>query len=156
MATDTASPFVSEADDLVADCHNGPITDVFVRDLDRVKPFISGAVGGRDGGNRSRAPSISADGRWVAFESAAPTWWKAMETTGWTCSCMIEPRTHRRVSARLEARSAPDLEPGVSRNPALTADGQWIFDSENALVTDDTNGQRDVYRYRVSTGTWTG
>ncbi|MFO1459366.1 MAG: hypothetical protein U1G08_08140 [Verrucomicrobiota bacterium] len=148
--------FVSEADDLVADCHNGPITDVFVRDLDRGETvLISRAVGGRDGGNRSsRAPSISADGRWVAFESAATN---LVEGDGNDrVDVFLHDRTTgltRRVSARAGGQVGSDLEPGDSRNPALTADGQWIFfDSENALVTDDTNGQRDVYRYRVSTG----
>ncbi|MBL9175269.1 MAG: PD40 domain-containing protein [Verrucomicrobiales bacterium] len=148
--------FVSEADDLVADGHNGPITDVYVRDLERKETLlISASLGGNDGGNgSSRSPSISDDGRWVAFESAASNLVEG-DTNG-RLDVFLQDRTTgvmRRLSTPKEDSSgaAPNL--GDSRNAVVTAEGQWVFfDSENALVADDTNHQRDVYRYRISTG----
>lgn len=66
--------FVSQANNLVAEATSTPHLDVFVRDLltgttTLASVNASGTSGGR--GN-SIFPSISADGRWVAFESEAP------------------------------------------------------------------------------------
>src|ERR1041385_3750981 len=64
--------FVSRADNLVANDHNGAF-DVFVRDRALDKTFlVSVDAGGTHSGNgASLAASISADGRFVAFESSA-------------------------------------------------------------------------------------
>ena len=63
--------FWSGANNLVPGDDNG-VNDVFVRDL-RTKTTVRASVdmGGDDGNGESFFPSISADGRYVAFASAA-------------------------------------------------------------------------------------
>jgi Tol biopolymer transport system component len=65
--------FVSRASDLGGNDTNA-VEDVFVRHLDTgMTELVSvGTNGLSSGSGRSSAPSISADGRWVAFQSAAP------------------------------------------------------------------------------------
>lgn len=63
--------FVSQASDLV-DGDTNRVEDVFVRDLARgVTRCLSRAPDGPAGDRESRAPAISADGRWVVFEGRA-------------------------------------------------------------------------------------
>src|SRR5205823_3306605 len=63
--------FDSEATNLVASDTNG-FPDVFVRDrLTGTTERVSVASGGAQGNSSSGRPAISADGRYVAFESAA-------------------------------------------------------------------------------------
>ncbi len=64
--------FVSEAPNLVTNDHNGSRMDVFVEDLaTRNITLVSATPHGESGNDASYAPSISADGRYVAFLSRA-------------------------------------------------------------------------------------
>jgi len=65
--------FSSEATDLVLNDSNGITTDIFVRDLVAKVTYLvsSNAAGTGSGNGESSDPSISADGRYVAFESEA-------------------------------------------------------------------------------------
>lgn len=63
--------FVSDADDLVPNDTNR-VADVFVRDwMAGTTTLVSVATNGWSANRVSEAPSISADGRWVAFQSPA-------------------------------------------------------------------------------------
>ena len=63
--------FYSDANNLVPDDNNGT-TDVFVRDREaRTTALVSVNLSGKSGNRPSLFPSISADGRLVAFQSAA-------------------------------------------------------------------------------------
>lgn len=63
--------FQSDASDLVIDDDN-PFDDIFVRDLaSGTTARASVDAGGNDPNDGSYAPSLSGDGRWVAFESDA-------------------------------------------------------------------------------------
>src|SRR5208283_3001809 len=63
--------FISEADNLVANDTNG-FRNVFVRDLITGTNFlVSVATNGMSGSGISTDPAISADGRYVAFDSIA-------------------------------------------------------------------------------------
>lgn len=122
--------FVSDADNLVTHCNNGPVTDVFLRDLLRGQTeLISVSLDGLDGGNRSsRAPAISANGRWIVFESAATN---LVEGDGNdVMDVFLHDRTTgrtRRISSRPGANPVAETGPGDSRNPVVTPDGQWVF-----------------------------
>jgi Tol biopolymer transport system component len=71
-ADGTRVAFESPADTLVAGGKNG-VDDVFVRDLTTVRTtMVSVTPDGRPAPKASGAPSISADGRMVAFESQSP------------------------------------------------------------------------------------
>ena len=63
--------FLSDAEDLVSNDTNR-LTDVFVRDiLAGVTTLVSVATNGWSANRLSEAPSISAEGHWVAFQSPA-------------------------------------------------------------------------------------
>src|SRR4051812_28425976 len=64
-----AVAFVSDATNLVPDDRNG-VTDVFVRQNDRINRVSLGA-GFAEANGPSSSPSLSADGRFVAFASEA-------------------------------------------------------------------------------------
>jgi Tol biopolymer transport system component len=67
--------FVSDAGDAIIDENTGSGSQVYVRDIAGWTERVSGALGGGKGGGPADgaavAPSISGDGRYVAFDSAA-------------------------------------------------------------------------------------
>src|SRR3954447_11799842 len=69
-ADGTRVAFVSQASNLVAGDTNGT-QDIFVTDRDGVVTRASVAAGGGDPNGPSSNPDLSADGRFVVFESAA-------------------------------------------------------------------------------------
>jgi TolB protein len=72
--------FRSYASNLVAGDTNGR-SDVFVRDLDRGQTWrVSVRSNGAQANDQSLYPSISADGRFVAFRSHASNLWQAIAT----------------------------------------------------------------------------
>ena len=79
--------FVSDATNLVAGDTNG-YADVFVRDRKLHRTYrVSVSTAGLQTNSDSYQPSISANGRYVAFASTPPTWWPTTRTPTKTCSC---------------------------------------------------------------------
>jgi Tol biopolymer transport system component len=85
----------------------------------------------------AEAPAISADGRYVAFEfddrgDGAPQRWIYV---------------HDRLTGQTMEATKGDFDGEESPfNPSLSADGRFLaFDSGIALVSNDTNGFRDVF-----------
>ncbi len=144
--------FHSDASNLVSGDTNGT-ADVFVRDRTRgTTRRVSVRSNEAQGGGGSVAPSISADGRYVAFSSDA-TNLVSGDTNGWT-DVFVRDRaaaTTRRVSVRSDQRQGN----GGGVLGVLSADGlRVVFHSFSTnLVSGDTNGRGDVFlRYRP-TGT---
>lgn len=155
--------FDSEATDLVPRDTNGQ-QDVFVRDLRTgrtVRVSLSGA--GAQGDGRSHAPSISADGRYVAFGSTATTI-APDQTQGLIASALLRDRdadgdgafdergavTTTRVSVNNSGRRAD----GLVRNPSISGDGRSVaFDTSARNMPDEGGnmyGYDQVYvRHRV-------
>src|SRR5438094_720699 len=137
--------FVSFATNLVASDTNGA-TDVFVHDRQTgTTERVSVASDGAEGNAASAGPTLSADGRFVAFHSAATNLVPG-DTNGAT-----EVFTHAR-------HTAPPDRSGVitfSAAPALSADGRFVaFHSTGSnLVAGDTNGATDVFVHDRQTGT---
>ena len=139
LAGDTNS-----ADDVfLFDRQNGGMTRVSVGpDGDQGNSYSSGAV------------SLSADGRWIAFTSAASNL-VPFDTNGHEDVFVHDRNTGqtRRVSV------GPDASPGNagSFNPAMSADGRWVAFASRAtnLVDGDTNGQEDIFVHDSLTGTTT-
>src|SRR5206468_6221596 len=76
--------FASGATNLVAGDSNGH-WDVFVRDLDANRTVrVSVATDGAQGNADSYSPSVSADGRYVAFISASTTFASGIQQYGTT------------------------------------------------------------------------
>src|SRR5947209_1614213 len=137
--------FVSFATNLVASDTNGA-TDVFVHDRQTgTTERVSVASDGTEGNAASAGATLSADGRFVAFHSAA-TNLVAGDTNG-TNDVFVHDRqtgTTERVSVN-----------GFSAGPALSADGRFVAFHSTAtnLVAGDTNGATDVFVHDRQTGT---
>ena len=140
--------FWSNASNLVPGDTNG-YPDVFVRDrrlglTERVSLDSAGAQGNRDSATTLISPSISADGRYVAFWSNA-TNLVAGDTNGET-DVFVRDRelgTTERVS--LDSTGAQGN--GTSLHPSISADGRYVEFTSGAtnLVFGDTNGYPDIF-----------
>ncbi|MBK5093504.1 MAG: PD40 domain-containing protein [Actinobacteria bacterium] len=145
--------FDSYAINLVAGDTNG-VADVFRKDLltQEVVRCSTNAAGGQVTGGDSIWPSISADGRYVAFQSAAT------DIVG--ASTALRAHIYRkdlltgaieRCSLGLASAEADNLSSVAS----MTPDGRYVaFESlATNLVPGDTNGFYDIFRFDVSTTT---
>jgi Tol biopolymer transport system component len=152
--------FESSAPDLVAGDTNG-LRDIFVVDRDsaslatqRVSVDFDPTDSDEDGANAdgsSYTPSISDDGRFVAFESWAPDL-VADDTNGFSDIFVVDRDSVGPSTARVSVDTNPgDLDGGNadndSYNPAISGDGRFVaFDSDASdLVADDTNFFSDVF-----------
>jgi Tol biopolymer transport system component len=125
--------------------------DVFVRDrttgaLERVSVDSAGA----QGDDWSLAPSITPDGRFVAFHSLADN--LVAGDMNFDFDVFVHDRsTHSTVRASVRSDGAEgDLSLG-SLNPSLSADGSVVaFQSEADLVPEDTGFPVDVFVHEHS------
>lgn len=135
--------FQSDATDLVVGDING-VSDVFVRDLllQTTTRVSRDLVGGEcDGG--SRLPSISADGRYVAFTSGATDLVSGDENgAADTFVRDLQFGTNERVSVDVDGND-PELG---SWRPHISADGRYVMfhSGANDLVPGD-GGMVDVF-----------
>jgi Tol biopolymer transport system component len=142
--------FASDADNLAVADTNG-VTDVFVRDRTaNLTELASLSDAGAHGDDESLAPSVSADGRFVAFESLAAT------LVGGDAPSSADAFLRDRVAAtttRVSVGAANVAAADDSATPALGASGGVLaFVSWAAnLVVGDTNGSSDVFVWLGST-----
>jgi len=143
--------FESFSSRLVPGDTNGAL-DVFVADLptgdiDRV----SLSTDGGQADDRSYSPSISADGRIVAFASFADNL-VAGDTNG-LLDVFIR-RRDQRTTTRLSVGPDGAQGDGLSFAPVVSADGALVVFSSEAtnLVPDDSNGARDVFLASTTSG----
>ena len=144
--------FESDADNLVPGDTNGS-TDVFVHDRQTGKTErVSVTSNGTQGNSDSFTRALSADGRFVAFESDAHNLVPG-DTNGST-DVFVHDRltgTTKRVSVTSDGTQGN----GGSDFPVLSADGRFVaFESDaHNLVPGDTNGFTDVFVHDRLTGT---
>jgi Tol biopolymer transport system component len=136
--------FQSLASNLVAGDANGT-WDVFVHDLETGETaLVSARADGAPGTGASTRPTISADGRLVAFQSAAPD--LVPDDRNGAGDAFV-----RDLGAGATARVSVDALGGElaaeSTSPVLAGDGRGAaFGSAAAtLVPDDHNGASDVF-----------
>jgi Tol biopolymer transport system component len=142
--------FVSVATNLLPSDLNGPILDVYVRDVAAGPTILASrhTLGPQGTGSNSTNPVLSHSGRYVAFTSGAPNlvdgddnsrldvFWRDLE----------EGRTIR-LSVNT-ANVEGNLDSGTDQErPALTGDGRFGYYSSTAsnLVGTDINGVRDIF-----------
>jgi Tol biopolymer transport system component len=144
--------FESGASDLVADDTNGAY-DVFVRNLaigvtERVSLTATGtqAPGFMVGGS----PTISADGRFVAFYSNAAL---TPDDTAEYTDVYLRDRTAG-ITQRVSLRSDGVAPNEGSWMPSISADGRFVAFSSQAtnFVEGDINGTSDVFVRDTQTG----
>lgn len=154
--------FESAADNVVPDDTNGAI-DVFVRDMvDGVTTRVSVNSSEEEANGNSSKASISADGRYVAFESTATNlarvgpYGGGSDTNG-VADIFVRDKvagstwyvsTYQALTC--EGSSCwydPALADSGSYNPSISANGEYVAFVSDAtnLVPNDTNGVRDVF-----------
>jgi Tol biopolymer transport system component len=138
--------FESRASNLAAGDGNNS-RDIFVRDRQAgTTERVSVASGGAEGGTGdSYNPRISADGRYVAFTSVAPS--LVFGDTNMVGDIFVHDRqanTTERVSVATGGGQATNFGSDAA---SISADGRFVvFDSVAAnLVTDDSNGKGDIF-----------
>jgi Tol biopolymer transport system component len=123
--------------------------DVFVRDLATGVTTQVSVDSNENGGNDpSGGPSISADGRYVAFGSYASNL-----VAGTNPGSDIFVRDTVLGMTTLVSVPVGGTQPNNSEHPSISADGQRIaFDSEATnLVAGDTNNSSDIFVRNVAT-----
>ncbi|MGB3411661.1 MAG: hypothetical protein WBA45_10715 [Microthrixaceae bacterium] len=136
--------YASRATNLVADDTNG-YQDVFVHDSQtKVTTRVSVGSAGLQGDRDSGAPNISADGRYVVFESAA------RNLVDGDLNNKVDIFVHDRDTAttsRASVASSGVESNDTSLSPSISDDGRYIaFSSEGTnLVVGDTNSSSDVF-----------
>ncbi len=136
--------FTSVATNLVPDDTNG-VADVFVFDRWAGKTVrASVAADGSQANGESGPATISADGRYVAFRSAA-TNLVPVDVNGAADIFLKDLYTGEVTLVSMDG--AGNQGNGASGNPALTADGREVaFDSAATnLVPGDANGVQDIF-----------
>jgi Tol biopolymer transport system component len=146
--------FNSSASNIVPGDTNNE-NDIFVRDLltnTTTRVSVSGA--GNQGNRRSSSPSISADGRFVAFSSEASNLVPG-DTNNNEDIFVRDLLTN--TTTRVSVSSIGNQAFGPSRESYISGDGRFVaFSSEASnLVPGDTNGNRDIFVRDLSTNTTT-
>jgi Tol biopolymer transport system component len=143
--------FESNAGNLVAGDTNAT-TDIFVRDrVSGTTERVSVDSAGVEGNWYSLAPSISADGRFVAFDS------RASNLVAGDTNTKKDVFVHDRLTGsteRVSVDSAGAEGNGDSLFAAISADGRWVAFGSIAtnLVPGDTNLVRDIFVHDRQTG----
>jgi len=143
--------FESFATNLVAGDNNGYL-DIFVRDRQTGQTTrVSVDNSGNQGNGHSSAPSISADGRNVAFQSDA-TNLVAGDTNGVYDIFVHDRQTGR--TTRVSVNSSGIQGNAYSDQPSISADGRHVaFESlATNLAAGETNGATDVFVHDRQTG----
>ncbi len=125
-------------------CDQDGVSDIFVRDL---TAETTTRVAGYDAD--SSAPSLSRNGRYVAFES------NATSIPGGQTDGRTSVYRHDRITGvtLLVAPGVGGPADGDSTSPSVSDDGAVAFQSEATnLVAGDANGKVDVFSFQDGTG----
>jgi Tol biopolymer transport system component len=144
--------FSSDASNLVPGDRNDA-GDVFVRDLVRNETYlISTTTGHRQGDRFSERPAISADGRFVCFDSFADN--LVPGDTNGDYDMFLRDRA-RLTTTRINVRPRGLQSKGFIDTCDISASGRYVaFDAAaSRLVAGDTNDEDDIFIYdRLSHG----
>jgi len=142
--------FQSDPTNFTARCSNG-FNHIFVRDTVEERTTCASIDNrGNQGNNDSLQPSISSDGRFVAFSSAASNLTGSRCVTG-NVQVFVRDRTDEKtmcasVGPKNVEGNSESIKPSISANGALVT-----FESDsNNLIKKDTNGLRDVFGHIIS------
>ena len=134
-----------------------PRYQIFVRDMQTAgMTLVSVASDGTPGDHDGLAPSLSSDGRFVAFESRS-TSLVVGDTNGWNPCYGDDIFVHdlaTEETTRVSVDSSGAQANCDSHLPSVSADGRYVAFSSLAsnLVPDDTNGANDVFVHDRQTG----
>jgi hypothetical protein len=144
--------FSSQAWNLVPGHANTYTGDIFVHDRQTgMTEIVSVSSTGQQGNRNSGSPSISADGRYVAFSSDSTNLVNG-DTNGYS-DVFVHDRVTG-VTGRVSLSSSGVQGNNGSYRPSLSADGRFVafYSYANNLVAGDTNGKYDVFVHDRLTG----
>ncbi|MEJ0089285.1 MAG: hypothetical protein WDM80_06000 [Limisphaerales bacterium] len=148
--------FESDATNLVSNDTNG-LTDVFLRDVwSNTTVLVSVTTNGFSGNGVSRGSTLTPDGRYVAFTSAA-TNLVANDTNGIADVFVRDLQTGVTRLASVNAKAASSYSVLGSESPEISADGRYVafYTVATNLVPGVTNSGEIFIRDLVaSTTTW--
>jgi Tol biopolymer transport system component len=139
--------FMSQADNLVGDQPVGTTWNVFVRDrLYGTTNMMSVSTNGARGNNGSYDPAVSANGRYVAFDSDASNLVandNGSHTDVFVHDCLLQTTTLLSRASGISGTQGSD----VSNRPAISADGRYVAFDSNApnLVLNSGSQHRNVF-----------
>jgi hypothetical protein len=139
--------FASDATNLVSGVDRNNSTDIFLyeRATAKTSRLSLDSTGTKAGNDDSFAPTISADGAFIAFESAATN--LVVSDTNGVNDVFVRDRVAK-VTTRVSVSSAGTPGDGNSHGPApLSKDGAIVAFHSGAknLVANDTNNFSDVF-----------
>ena len=143
--------FSSYANNLVEGDTNGR-QDIFIHDTQAgITTRVSVNSSGAQGNNDSYTPSISADGRMVAFSSDAGNLVSG-DTNGWEDIFVHDRQTG--LTTRVSVSSTGAQNNDASFYPSISPDGRYVTFSSYArnLVSGDTNNVSDIFVHDRQTG----
>jgi Tol biopolymer transport system component len=124
------------------------VSDIYIFDrLTRESKLISRSIQGSGGGNgSSRDASVSADGRFIAFESSASD--LVPDDTNGMKDVFVYDRWTDRLTLASHKLGGIDSGNSLSTSPTLSADGKFVVFGSFAgdLVEGDLNSSSDVFR----------
>lgn len=125
------------------------VTDVFLRDLNTntTTAITSGSIGAQ-GQSDSQQPALSADGRYIVYESFRSDLTNNSDTNSTQDVFLFDRNTNQTtLISKTNAGTAGD---GRSGHVAISSDGRFIaFESAASELggVSDSNGQQDVFVY---------
>ena len=146
--------FQSQANILVRGDTKNP-TDIFVRDLlTNTTIRVSVDSAGNQGNDSSYSPSISADGKFVAFDSKA---FNLVPGDTNNSGDIFVRDLLTNTTTRVSVGSAGNQGNSNSSYPSISADGKFVTFSSDAsnLVPGDTNNSDDIFVRDLLTNTTT-
>jgi Tol biopolymer transport system component len=146
--------FETFADNLVPGDTNSK-EDILVRDrVMGTTEVVSVSTSGQAADDYSSDPKISADGRYVVFESHARNLIPGEANARLAPQIYLRDRTMG-TTERISVSSTGEAGNRESSSPSISADGRFVaFESEaDNLVPGDTNGSMDVFVRDRSAGT---
>lgn len=144
--------FQSDASNLVTGDTNA-VSDVFIKDLQTgTTTRVSTDSSGTEGNGSSTWASVTSDGRYVAFTSAADNL-VSPDTNG--VADVFVKDTVTGITTRVSTDSTETEANDASVASYITPDGRYVFFSSTAsnLIAGDTNGVQDIFRKDLVTGT---
>jgi len=146
--------FLSEARNLTTNDDHAPYLNVYLHELSSTNvALISINVSGFGGGDdNAGAPTISSNGQWVAFQSAASN--LAPNDTNRASDIFLRDVVNGTTTLITRSTNAVSSANGASTTPLLSSDGgRVIFESTASdLVLGDTNGTTDIFAFNVASG----
>jgi Tol biopolymer transport system component len=140
--------FASSASNLVDNDANGITIDIFVHDRQTSQTsLISRQTNGTQGGFNSRYPSISADGRFVAFSS------EKLINHDNNLGFDIYVRDRQTGETSLISRHTDGEQANnAAEDPSISADGRFVtfISWADNLVDDDVNNEIDIFVHELA------